>query len=237
MIEWAKVQAALTRAGFACGMADGVPGPLTFTALFAFAASRQPDETIRALGRAAAAWLVGGSGDPGDPIVQTPARLAEFIAQCCNETGGFVRFEEDLRYSAAKMKSQWPTHFTQAQAKAAVGNPVEIASRAYGGRNGNAPYPSDDGYRYRGRGMLQLTGKANYAKYGKRLNLPLLAQPDLAADPADSLVIAREFWRDGKVNDAIDRGDFMKARRITNGGLIGLEAVGARRTRLLQVLG
>jgi putative chitinase len=230
MIAWAKGQRALTLAGYACGAPDGKPGPLTFTALFAYAAGRQADETIRAIGRAGANWLAD------DPISDKPARLAEFIAQCCNETGGFVRFEEDLRYSAATMLKQWSTHFTPAQAAAAVGRPVEIASRAYGGRMGNAPYPSRDGYTYRGRGMLQLTGKANYALYGVAVGLPLIEQPDLAADPADSLVIAREFWRRGKVNDAIDRGDFRKARQITNGGTIGLEAVASRRARLLKVL-
>ncbi|WP_404713210.1 glycoside hydrolase family 19 protein [Sphingomonas sp. MMS24-J13] len=230
MIDWAKVQAALMRAGYTCGKIDGDPGVKTFTALFAFAADRQPDETIAALGRAGAAWL------RDDAICGTPQRLAEFVAQCCNETGGFVRFEEDLRYSAAGMLKTWPTHFTPSQAIAAVGRPIEIASRAYGGRNGNAPYPSRDGYTYRGRGMLQLTGKSNYALYGMLLNLPLLDRPDLAADPADSLLIAREFWRRGRLNDAIDKGDFVKARQITNGGSIGLTAVAAIRARLLQVL-
>jgi putative chitinase len=113
---------------------------------------------------------------------------------------------------------------------------VEIASRAYGGRMGNAPYPSRDGYTYRGRGMLQLTGRGNYELFGKAVGLPLLTEPDLAADPADSLVIAREFWRRNNVNDAIDRGDFRRARIITNGGTIGIEAVAARRARLLKVL-
>ena len=231
MIEWTKVQSALTRAGYLCGKIDGDPREKTFTALFAFAAGRQPDATITALGRAGAAWL------RDDPICGTPQRLAEFVAQCGNETGGFTRFEEDLRYSAGALLKQWPDHFTPSQAIAAVGNAVLIASRAYGGRNGNAPYPSRDGYTYRGRGMLQLTGRANYARFGPLVNLPLEAQPDLAADPADSLVIAREFWRQGRLNDAIDAGDFAKARKITNGGTIGLEAVAARRARMLQVLG
>jgi putative chitinase len=215
MIDWASSQAALTRAGYPCGKADGKPGPLTFTALFAFAAGRQPDEVIRALGAAAAKWLAD------DSICNFPRRVAEFVAQCANETGGFVRFEEDLRYSAPTLLKQWSRYFTPAQAAAAVGKPVEIASRAYGGRMGNAPYPSKDGYIYRGRGMLQLTGRDNYETYGKALGLPLLTEPDLAADPADSLIIARDFWR---------------ARQITNGGTIGLAAVEARRVKLLKVL-
>lgn len=230
MIDWARVQSALDRAGHPCGAPDGAPGPLTFTALFAYAADRDEDAGLHTLGRAGAAWL------PADPICVTPTRLAEFVAQCANETGGFRRFEENLRYSAAAMVQLWPRRFTRAQALASVGKPKEIAARAYGGRMGNAPYPALDGWTYRGRGMLQLTGKDNYALFGRLTGLPLLEQPDLAADPADSLVIAREFWRRGRVNDAIDRGDFTEARRITNGGSIGMDHVAALRRKLLEVL-
>ncbi|WP_263282714.1 glycoside hydrolase family 19 protein [Sphingomonas nostoxanthinifaciens] len=162
--------------------------------------------------------------------------MAEFVAQTCNETGGFTRFEEDLRYSAATMLAQWPKHFTAAQAVACVGRPVDIACRAYGGRMGNAAPPAKDGWLYRGRGMLQLTGKAAYAQFGQLVGLDLVANPDLAADPADSLVIAREFWRAAGVNAAVDTGNFTKARQLTKGGTIGLANVAAIRARLLRVL-
>lgn len=230
MIDWIKVQRALTRAGYPCGTADGRDGPLTYTSLFAFAAGRQPDDVLRALGKAGGGWLAN------DAISQTPQRLAEFVAQCANETGGFRRFEENLNYSAEGLCNTWPSHFTPAQAQRCARNPVEIAKLAYGGRMGNAPAPSTDGWDYRGRGMLQLTGRDNYELFGKLVSLPLLTEPDLASDPADSLVIAREFWRRGHVNDAIDRGDYRRARQITNGGAIGLEAVASRRARILEVL-
>ena len=84
--------------------------------------------------------------------------------------------------------------------------------------------------------MLQLTGRDQYATFGKLLTLPLLDQPDLAADPADSLVIAREFWWRAGVNACVDRGDFVAARRATNGGTIGLVDVAARRMRLMGLL-
>ena len=230
MIDWTKVQAALTRVGYPCGKPDGSDGPLTYTAVFAYAAGRQPDAVLSAIGRAAANWL------HGDAIAQTPARLAEFVAESGNETGGFTRFEEDLSYSAPTLCAQWPSHFTPAQAAVCVGRPIEIASRAYGGRMGNAPYPSKDGWTYRGRGMLQLTGKAAYAEFGPLVGLDLVDNPDLAADPADSLVIAREFWRLRGVNAAIDRGDFTAARQLTNGGTIGLQAVAQRRAKILTIL-
>jgi len=229
-MNWTNVQRALTRAGYACGALDGQPGPKTWTALFAYAAGRQADDVLRALGAAAAADLTN------DPIAATPQRLAEFLAQTAHETGGYTVFEEQLGYTAAQLVSQWPTHFTPALAKACAGNPKAIACRAYGGRNGNGPLPCADGWTYRGRGMLQLTGRANYQLYGTLLSLPLLADPDLAADPADSLVIAREFWRQAGVNGFVDAGNFTGARRATNGGTIGFADVAVRRKRLLAVL-
>ncbi|UAK24171.1 glycoside hydrolase family 19 protein [Sphingomonas nostoxanthinifaciens] len=231
MIDWKGIaQPALSRAGYYAGATDGDDGPKTYTAVFAYAAQRPADITIAAIGMAAAKWI------KGDPIAQTPARLAEFVAQTCNETGGFTRFEEDLRYSAAALLAQWPTHFTAAQAAACVGRPVDIACRAYGGRMGNVAPPAKDGWLYRGRGMLQLTGKAAYARFGQLVGLDLVGNPDLAADPADSLVIAREFWRAAGVNAAVDAGNFAKARQLTNGGSIGLANVAAIRARLLRVL-
>lgn len=232
MIDWTKVQRALTRAGYDAGVPDGADGPLTYTALFAAAAGRQPDTTIMALGRAAATWLA----DPHnrDPITLTPQRLAEFLAQCANETGGFTRFVENLSYSAAQILATWPTRFaTITQARLYERQPKALANKVYGGRMGNTG--PDDGWRYRGRGMLQLTGRANYERFGTSTGLDLLVQPELAADPATSLVIAREFWREARVNEAIDLGDYLEARKRTNGGAIGLEAVAARRARLLMV--
>lgn len=237
MIDWTRVQAALTRAGYPCGKADGQDGPMTWTALFAYAAGRQADPVLSAIGKAAASWLSDHA------IAASPARLAEFIAQTAHETGGYTRFEEDLRYSAAGLLSTFPSHFTPAQARAAVGRPVEIASRAYGGRMGNAPYPAKDGYTYRGRGMLQLTGRSAYATYGPLLGLDLVAEPDLAADPADSLVIALQVWNRMQVNVCCDRGDWLGARGLTNAGQMrppkppnGLADVAVRRAPLLALL-
>jgi putative chitinase len=227
MINWKQVQLRLTAAGFPC-VPDGVPGPMTLAALYAYAANRQPDAALLVRGKVGAARFAEFG-------MTTPARVAEFIAQCCNETGGFRVFEENLNYRAETMLRLWPTHFTPAQARAAVGNPVEIASRAYGGRMGNAPYPSRDGYTYRGRYDLQLTGKANYRRFGDLIGIDLVTNPD-AAPPEAGPLIALEFFKLGNVNAAVDRGDFREARRITNGGSIGLDEVARIRGRLLQVL-
>ena len=218
MIDWKAVQ---TKLGLA---ADGIDGPNTYAALYGHAAGHMND-AIAQRGQIAAAHFAAFG-------MVTPERICEFIAQCCNETGGFTRFEENLNYQVAVMLRTWPEHFTIEQARAAFGNPVEIASRAYGGRMGNAPYPSQDGYTYRGRGDLQLTGRAEYQAFGAALGLDLVNSPDLASGPNGAL-IALQYFRQGNVNAAVDRGDFVEARRITNGGSIGLANVAAIRGRII----
>ncbi len=224
MIDWKAVQG---RLGLA---ADGIPGQNTYAALLALvAAPAVKADVIDELARACIVHL------PAYDIT-TPARAANLIAQCANETGGFTTFVENLNYRADRLVAIWPRHFTPALARACAGKPVEIASRAYGGRMGNADWPSTDGFDFRGRGMLQLTGRDNYAAADKRLGIGLAYHPDMAAQPAISLLIACDFWRAGKVNDAIDRGDLREARRITNGGAIGLDHVLELHAKLMKVL-
>lgn len=208
-----------------------VATPDRYTPLFAHVAGRAADQVITDM---AASFAVHAPVYGQDA---TKPRIAEFVAQIANETGGFRRFVENLNYRASVLTSQWPSHFTAAQAAAAVGNPIEIASRAYGGRMGNAPYPSQDGWTFRGRGALQLTGRDAYRRYGELTGLPLEDNPSLAADPADSVLIALAFFKEARVNEAIDRGDFREARRRTNGGAIGLENVAALRARAMEFLG
>lgn len=225
MIDWKAAQARL-------GVpADGIAGRGTYSALLRLVGPQAKAEVIDELARACIVHL------PAYEIDATPVRLANLIAQCANETGGFTTFMENLNYRADRLVAIWPRHFTPAIAAAAVGKPVEIASRAYGGRMGNAAWPSTDGYDFRGRGMLQLTGRDNYAAADKRLGIGLAYHPDMAAQPAISLLIACDFWRAGKVNAACDRNDLREARRITNGGAIGLDHVLALHAKLIKVLG
>lgn len=223
-IDWRRAQ---QRLGV---VIDAQPGPRTYDALCAYIAGRDMSAVDDRIGTSCAQNMPRFGQDA------TPQRAAEFLAQCCNETGGWRAWEESLSYSATGMLRTWPTHFTAPIAASAVGKPVEIASRAYGGRMGNAPYPSRDGYTYRGRGALQLTGKDNYARFGSLLGVDLLAHPELAAEPDISILIALEFFKLGNVNAAVDRGDFREARRITNGGAIGLDHVAELRARALAVL-
>ncbi|WP_404713374.1 glycoside hydrolase family 19 protein [Sphingomonas sp. MMS24-J13] len=217
-IDWPTVQ---TRIG---ASPDGYPGPITYGLLVDIVGSKCD---------AVAKCLTEHAGAYG---MTTPGRLAEFLAQIANETGGFVRWDENLNYSVTGMVKTWPTHFTQTKALECYGHPDLIAECAYGGRMGNGPEGSGDGWKYRGRGALQLTGKAAYTKFGQILGLNLVADPDLAADPFDSTLIALEYFKELKVNDAVDQGDFTKARQLTNGGTIGLENVALLRQKLLAVL-
>ena len=224
MIDW---KAAQQRIG---AKVDGDPGPKTYDALAAFIAGRAPEAVDDRIGASCAAHFPRFGQDA------TPERVAEFLAQCCNETGGWRAWQENLSYSVSGMLRTWPTHFTASTAASAFGKPIIIASRAYGGRMGNAPYPSTDGYRYRGRGALQLTGADNYRRFGQLLGINLASNPDLASEPDTSILIALEFFKLGDVNTAIDAGDFVKARKITNGGSIGLDHVAVLRKRALSVL-
>jgi putative chitinase len=166
----------------------------------------------------------------------TAPRLAEFVAQIANETGGFTTWEENLHYSADRLCAIWPSHFDVAKALRCSGQPYQIAEAAYGGRMGNGPEGSGDGYKYRGRGALQLTGKDAYVRFSKILGIDLTAHPEIAADPYNSTLIALEFFKQLHVNSVVDAGDFVKARRLTNGGAIGLEHVAQLRARILSKL-
>jgi putative chitinase len=224
MIDWKKVQSNIGVA------ADGVPGPNTYTMLFRYMGITAAPDVLRSLGVAASVHLDKYG------IVASKERLADFLAQTSNETGGYTKFQENLNYSAQRMLQVWPSHFTPEVAAKAVGNPVEIASRAYGGRMGNKVYPSDDGYRFRGMGMLQLTGRANYDATNQRLGIGLDTNPEMAAVPALSLLIAADFYQHNMVLAAIDVGDTTLARKRTNGGTIGLDNVNRLRTYAMKVL-
>lgn len=242
MIRFASCAARLGRAGYP---ALPEPGSAFYTALFAFAARRPADAAIRAIGAAAAVSF------PGYGIV-TAARLAEFVAQTAHETGGYRRFEEDLRYSAVALARTWPARFAvdakaeqkrpNAAALALAGKPEAIANSVYA-RPAEGNTQPGDGWRYRGRGMLQLTFRNNYRAAGCRLGLDLEGKPDLAAEPATSLRIALDFWARAGVNACCDAGDFVGARGLTNCGSrtpkvapIGLSDVAARRERVLGIL-
>jgi putative chitinase len=158
--------------------------------------------------------------------INTPLRLAHFLAQCGHESGGFKATQENLNYSASGLKGIFGKYFKEAGlAESYQRNPQKIASRVYGGRMGNGPESTGDGYKFRGRGYIQLTGKDNYTAFGKAINEDMTANPDKVATHYALLSAAWFFSKNGlhKIADqgATDQVVTQITKRV-NGGTIGL---------------
>lgn len=164
--------------------------------------------------------------------INTPLRMAAFIAQIAHESGHFRFVVENLNYRAETLLKVFPKYYkTMAEANAHARRPERIANRVYGGRMGNGPESSGDGFRYRGRGLIQLTGKSNYEACGKGLGLDLVKSPELLETPAVASLSAAWFWNSRNINAAADARDFVRVTRLINGGTNGLED----RTKLYNI--
>lgn len=228
MIDWRK-----TQANIGAGV-DGDPGRETWGRLFGKAVGRSYDDTMRRIGESAAKNM---------PLFGANAsirRISGTIAETGHESGGFRKFEENLNYSAAGLAGTWPSRFAvDPNARAKIPNdkakriarrPADIARETYGLRMGNQSGANDndaneDGWQFRGRGLLMLTGKGNYIEMAAKIGVDLLNFPELAADPAVSLLIALQFMKDKGTFRHMDNGDDKAERRSVNGGLIGFDHV------------
>jgi putative chitinase len=158
--------------------------------------------------------------------INTPLRLAHFLAQCGHESGGFKAVQENLNYSAKGLNGIFKKYFpTEAAAKAYERKPELIASKVYGGRMGNGPEATKEGYKFRGRGYIQLTGKDNYTAFGKAINEDLTATPDKVATHYPLLSAAWFFTKNG-LHKLADGGStdavVTQITKRVNGGTIGL---------------
>jgi len=151
--------------------------------------------------------------------INTPARLGGFLAQCRIESIGFTRLEEGLYYTTAeRVRQVFPTRVpTLAAAAALVRNPQALANRVYSGRLGNRDEASGDGWRYRGRGLKQLTGRANYHDAAQALARPYLDRPELVAEPPDACLTAAWYWHTVKGNALADSAQWDAITRAVNG--------------------
>jgi putative chitinase len=155
--------------------------------------------------------------------ITTRLREAAFIAQIAHESTGLTRFVENLNYSAKRLRQVFPKRFpTDAAANAVANQPEKIGSLIYANRLGNGDVASGDGFRYRGRGAIQLTGRSNYRVFGGMLGLDLEGDPDQAATPEVAFRTAAAFWKKNGCNELADREDFVGITRRINGGTIGL---------------
>jgi putative chitinase len=157
--------------------------------------------------------------------INTPLRLAHFLAQCGHESGGFKAVSENLNYGAAGLQSIFKKYFTAISAKEYERKPEKIANVVYANRMGNGPQASGEGYKFRGRGYIQLTGKDNYSAFDKVVEDDILATPDLVATKYPLLSAAWFFHKNG-LHKIADEGAtdavVTKVTKRVNGGTIGL---------------
>jgi putative chitinase len=217
---------------------DGLVGPDTWGAMFVSGASGDKESTGGAVSVATAAIrldkLVGHM--PDAVITQIPEcnekfqinsslRVAHFLAQSAHESGNFTTAEENLNYSAERLKEVFPKYFPGSLADSYGRQPEKIGSRVYGDRMGNGDEASKEGYKFRGRGYIQLTGKDNYRAFAKTVEDNIMDDPDLVASKY-ALLSAAWFWDRNSLNILADRGASDEAvtqvTKRVNGGTVGL---------------
>lgn len=154
--------------------------------------------------------------------IVTPKRLAAFLAQTAHESAGFTAVRENLNYSAKGLMKTWPARFNQATAVAYARQPEKIANKVYANRMGNGDEASGDGWRYRGRGLIQTTGKANYTKLAQYIKKSLEETIEYCETVEGAVESACFYWASNNLNAIADTGDMAALTRRINGGVIGL---------------
>ena len=187
--------------------------------------------------------------------INTPQRVAAFLAQTSHESGGYTMLTENLNYKAATLAACWPSRFAELGpdkkpkrgdkgaliptklALSIAGKPEQIANLVYSGRMGNGPAQSGEGWKYRGRGAKQLTGKENYKRCGDALGVDLVGNPDLLLEPMFAARSAGWFWKTNNLSPFADAQDIKGMTKKINGGYIGLEARQTLYNRIIAAIG
>ena len=156
--------------------------------------------------------------------INTTERIAAFLAQCAHESGGFVFIKENLNYRWQSLRKTFPKYFpTDALAQQYEKQPEKIANRVYANRMGNGPEESGDGWRFCGRGLIQVTGRENYSWFAASLQI----SPEEASEYMETFEGAAQsacwFWESNNLNQWADKGDILTLTKRINGGTIGLE--------------
>ncbi|WMN58674.1 glycoside hydrolase family 19 protein [Pseudoalteromonas xiamenensis] len=157
--------------------------------------------------------------------INTPLRIAHFLAQVAHESGGFRHRSENLNYSATALRNLFAKYFPNLViAESYARKPEAIANRIYASRMGNGTEASGDGWRFRGRGLIQLTGRENYLRCGQWLGENLVSEPERVAEDLNICVLsACWYWQSKRLNTFADEDDILHITRRINGGLHGLE--------------
>ena len=175
-----------------------------------------------------------------DYEINTANRIAAFIAQCSHESAGFTALKENLNYKAETLTKLWPKLFPAGIAKAYASMPNKqeaIANRAYGSRMGNGSEESGDGFKFCGRGLIQLTGRNNYQAFADSLEMDIDDVPEYLATFEGAAQSACWFWEENKLNQWADKSDILTLTKKINGGTIGLSDRQAHYIHTLQILG
>ena len=155
--------------------------------------------------------------------IDTPNRVAAFIAQCAHESGNFRFLTENLNYRAVTLRKLFSKYFpTDELAQAYEKKPAMIANRIYGNRMGNGPEESGDGFRYCGRGLIQLTGKDNYTWFAESLEISVEEAAEYLQTFEGAVQSACWFWETNNLNQWADKDDILTLTKRINGGTIGL---------------
>ena len=156
--------------------------------------------------------------------INTPTRQAAFIGQCGHESNNFKTLEENLHYSAGALMRVWPSRFPDANtAEKYANNPEAIANKVYGGRADLGNTEDGDGWKFHGRGVIQLTGRSNYQVCGDALGQPFTTQPELLLEPEWACMSAGWFWNKKGLNALADQEDWTTMTKRINGGTLGLD--------------
>lgn len=173
-----------------------------------------------------------------DYDINTPQRVAAFIAQCAHESGGFKFLKENLNYRAESLMRVWPRYFPNLDiAKQYAHNQEKIANRAYASRMGNGDEASGDGWKFCGRGLIQLTGRSNYQAFADSIETDIEDIPAYLATFEGAVQSACWFWENNNLNRWADQGDILNLTKKINGGTLGLADRQKHYDHALHVLG
>jgi len=168
-------------------------------------------------------WFDALSQALPDYEINTPQRIAAFLAQCAHESGSFTAIKENLNYKAESLCKVWPRYFNAGNAAQYAHNQEAIANRAYGGRMGNGPEESGDGWKFCGRGLIQLTGRSNYQAFADSIQISIDDASEYLKTFEGCVQSACWFWEANNLNQYADSGDILTMTKRINGGTLGLD--------------